>query len=104
MEKSPERLKVLERIEENERAGLFNDGVENDPPTIELLPNKVDYLNKKLSSKIATMIANRAGTNFFEKLIVKVFIPFKFVYNLNALLLEHLIDLFKFGGACLLLF
>ena len=69
MEKSPERLKVLAKIEENERAGLFNNDVEDDPPTIELLPNKVDYLNKKLSNKIATVIANKAGTAFFEKLI-----------------------------------
>ena len=69
MEKAPERLKVLAKIEENERAGLFNDDVEDDPPTIELLPNKVDYLNKKLSNKIATVIANKAGTAFFEKLI-----------------------------------
>lgn len=69
MELNEERLRVLEKIEANEKAGLFNDDVENDPPTIELLPNKVDYLNKKLSSKIATSIANRMGTNFFEKLI-----------------------------------
>ena len=69
MEKSPERLNVLAKIEENERAGLFNNDVEDDPPTIELLPNKVDYLNKKLSNKIATVIANKAGTAFFEKLI-----------------------------------
>ena len=48
MEKSPERLRVLAKIDENERAGLFNDDVENDPPTIELLPNKVDYLNNKV--------------------------------------------------------
>jgi 1-acyl-sn-glycerol-3-phosphate acyltransferase len=71
MEKSPERLKVLAKIEENERAGLFNSPVEDDPPTIELLPNKVDYLNKKLFNKIATRIANRAGTKFFEDLIDK---------------------------------
>lgn len=69
MEKSPERLKVLENIEKNERASLFHNDVENDPPTIELLPNKVDYLNKKLKNKIATVIANRAGTKFFENLI-----------------------------------
>ncbi len=69
MEQSPERLKVLKRIDENEKAGLFNDPVEDDPETLELLPDKVDYLNKKLSSKIATKIANIAGTNFFEKLI-----------------------------------
>lgn len=69
MAQSEDRLKVLARIESNERAGLFDESVEDDPPTIELLPDKVDYLNEKLSSKIATKIANRMATNFFEKLI-----------------------------------
>lgn len=69
MEKSPERLKILEKIDEYERAEKWDCDVEDDPETIELLPNKVDYLNKKLSNKIATIIANRAGIKFFEKLI-----------------------------------
>lgn len=69
MEKSSERLEVLKRIEEFEREGKWNDDVENDPDTKVLLPNKVDYLNKKISSKIATKIANTMGTNYFEKLL-----------------------------------
>ena len=52
MEKSPERLKILEKIDELEIAGKWDIDVEDDPVTYELLPNKVDYLNKKLSSKI----------------------------------------------------
>lgn len=69
MEKSEARLKILERIAEYEKNGWWDRDVEDDPETIELLPDKVDYLNKKLSSKIATVFANWAGTRFFEKMI-----------------------------------
>ena len=71
MEKSQDRLDILEKIKEYEKNGWWDRDVENDPPTIELKPDKVDYLNKKLSSKIATYFANKAGTNFFEKMIKK---------------------------------
>lgn len=69
MEKSEARLKILERIAEYEKNEWWDRDVEDDPETIELLPDKVDYLNKKLSSKIATVFANWAGTRFFEKMI-----------------------------------
>lgn len=71
MEKSKDRLEILERIEKFEREELWNKGVENDPETIQLLPNKVDYLNKKLSSKIATYFANIFATHYYEKLLKK---------------------------------
>lgn len=51
---SKERLAVIEKIKENEKIGgdvYFND-VENDPPTKVLMPEDVDYLKKKISSKI----------------------------------------------------
>lgn len=70
-EKSKARLAILETIKEYEKLGKWNEDVENDPESIELLPNKVDYLNKKLSSKIATHFANRWGTKFYESLIEK---------------------------------
>ena len=69
MEKSKERLKILEKIDELERAEKWDEDVEDDPETIELLPNEIDYLNKKLSSKIKCWIANFLGTRFFEKMI-----------------------------------
>lgn len=71
MKKSEERLKVLEKIAELESQGKWDCDVEDDPVTTPLLPNKIDYLNKKLSSKIATYFANKAGTAFFENLIKK---------------------------------
>lgn len=69
MENSQERLQILNKIEEYEKNGWWDKNVEDDPQTITLLPNKVDYLNKKLSSKIATTISNICATNYFEKLI-----------------------------------
>lgn len=68
---SPDRKEVLDRIKEYEKKGLFDQDVENDPPAPELLPDQVDYLCKKLSSKIFRRIANRAGDKFFLKLIKK---------------------------------
>ena len=68
---SPERRAILERIEEKEKTGLFHDSVENDPPTKELLPEDVDYLCKKLSSKIKRRTANFIGDRYFLDLIKK---------------------------------
>ena len=68
---SPERRAVLERIEEYERAGRFNEDLEDDPDAPELLPDQVDYLCKKLSSKIKRVTANIIGDNYFLGLIKK---------------------------------
>ena len=69
MEKAPDRLKVLERIADRELKAQWDIDVEDDPETIELKPNKVDYLNKKLSSKIKTFFANKLGQKFFDTMI-----------------------------------
>ena len=69
MKLAPDRVEVLKKIEEYEKKGWFDQDVENDPPAPELLPDKVDYLNKKLSSKIATKWANFLGDRFFKKMI-----------------------------------
>ena len=69
IEKDPGRLKVLARIEENEKNGAFSTTVEDDPPTIPLTPDKVDYLNKKLSNKIATFFVNIIAIRFIKKLV-----------------------------------
>lgn len=69
MEKSEERLKILAKIDELEKQGMWDQDAEQDPEAKELLPNEIDYLNKKLSSKIKNKIANFVGTRFFEKMI-----------------------------------
>lgn len=66
---SEDRKEVLRKIDEYERKGWFDKDVENDPPAPELRPEDVDYLGKKLSSKIKTAIANKMGRKFFEKMI-----------------------------------
>ena len=69
MEKAKDRLEVLDRIDNLEKQGVFDVDVENDPPAIVLMPNKVDYLNKKLTNKIKTKVMNHITYKFFEKLI-----------------------------------
>ena len=68
---SPQRLEVLRRIEECEKEGRFNESVENDPEAPELLPDEVDYLCKKLSSRFKRRVANFIADHYFLKLIKK---------------------------------
>lgn len=67
--RSEERLKILEKIEQLEKEGLFDIDVEEDPETITLLPENVDYLNEKSTSKIKSMIANTVGKKFLNDLL-----------------------------------
>ena len=69
IEKDKGRLEVLARIEEFEKKGWFSKDVEDDPPTIPLTPDKVDYLNKKLSNKIATFFVNIGAKRFIKNLV-----------------------------------
>lgn len=50
--KAQDRLDVLEKIKKLEEQGIFDVDVENDPPTIELKPEQIDYKRKKLKNKI----------------------------------------------------
>lgn len=77
MEKSKNRLKILEKIRNLEKEGKFDIDVENDPPTIPLTPDNVDYLKKKSYSKLKNIVANKMGEKFLNdilkdnKLIIK---------------------------------
>jgi len=68
---SPDRVEVLKRIAQYEREGRFDEDVENDPEAPELLPDQVDYLCKKFSSKVSRKVANFAADHYFLKLIKK---------------------------------
>ena len=67
--KAKDRLEVLDKIKRLEREGRFDIDVENDPPTIVLTPENVDYLNKKETSKIKTKVANTLGKRFIDELL-----------------------------------
>ena len=74
---SKDRLKVLEKIRKLEEKGIFDVDVEEDPPTIPLEPNDIDYLKSsrisKLKSKMATKMAERLVNDLIKekKLIIK---------------------------------
>ena len=76
-EKSEDRIKVLKKIEELEEEGKFDVDAEEDPPTIPLKPNQVDYLKEKRTSKAKTKLANGIAISYFkeltrnEKIIIK---------------------------------
>ena len=52
-----DRIEVLNKIKEYERTAKFDVDVENDPPAPVLMPNQIDYLQKKLSTKFKRRIA-----------------------------------------------
>ena len=71
MEQSSHKLELMKRIAELEKKRLWYLDVEDDPETYPLMPDEVDYLNEKLSSRIKNKIANLAGARFFDKMIEK---------------------------------
>ena len=90
MEKSEDRIKILKKIEQLEEQGKFDVDVEDDPPTLALLPDDVDYLNEKSTSKLKSMIANQVGKKFLRdllrenKLIIKKINGIENLQNVNS--------------------
>ncbi len=85
-EKSPERLAVLEKIARLEREGRFDEDVEDDPPTLPLLPDEIDYLRKKPISKLKARATYKLARKFVDELIEQKKLVLKNVYgaeNLN---------------------
>ena len=69
IEKSKERLEVLKRIKELEENGIFDVDVEDDPPTVPLTPEDVDYLRTSRKSRIKSRMAYRMAQWFVEDLL-----------------------------------
>lgn len=69
--KAQDRLDVLKKIEELERAGIFDVDVEEDPPSKELKPEQVDYLRKKPTSKIKTWVSYRLARRFLNSILAE---------------------------------
>lgn len=65
------RVEVLRRIEQYEKAGIFDRDVEDDPPARELLPNEVDYLRKQVKSKVRAKYAFKVAHWFVDVLVRK---------------------------------
>lgn len=77
VEQSKDRLEVLEKIRKLEENGIFDVDVEEDPPTIPLEPDDIDYLKSskmsQIKSKMATKMAERLVNDLIRenKLIIK---------------------------------
>jgi len=69
VEKSQYRIEVLKRIEKLEEEGKFDIDAEDDPPTIVLTPENIDYLRQKMTSKIKRVFANEVGEMFLDNLL-----------------------------------
>lgn len=67
--KAQDRLEVLKKIELLEKQGKFDVDAEDDPPTIVLTPENIDYLRTKMTSKIKRVFANKVGEKFLDDLL-----------------------------------
>ena len=64
-----ERMRVLEKIEQYEREGRFDEDVEDDPPGRQIRPGEVDYLRKKPISRVNRRIAYNMAKHFLDKIL-----------------------------------
>lgn len=84
---SQERLKTLQRIDELEIQGKFDVDAWDNPPFEPLKPGQVDFLRKKLSSKIKNKFCNSAVNKFIKKM-----------EKANQCILEDIVGLEKLQG------
>ena len=67
--KAMDRIEVLERIKRLEENGIFDQDVEDDPPTIPLKPEDIDYLRSSRLSKLKAKMATRMAETLVNDLI-----------------------------------
>ncbi|MBP3369499.1 MAG: 1-acyl-sn-glycerol-3-phosphate acyltransferase [Clostridia bacterium] len=63
------RVAVVNKIAEYERAGRFDEDVEDDPPGRQIEPGEVDYLRKKITSKLRCKIAYSMARKFLNGIL-----------------------------------
>ena len=63
------RIKILEKIAQFERDGRFDEDVEDDPPGREIQPGEVDYLRKKITSKIQSKFAYSMARRYLNSIL-----------------------------------
>ena len=69
--KSEYRQEILKKIEQLEKEGKFDVDVEDDPPTIVLTPENIDYLRKKNDKQIKKSICERSRRKISRQSIKK---------------------------------
>ena len=83
IQKDPGRLAIIEKIKQFEREERWAQDVEDDPPTIPLRPEMVDYLNEKISSRFWMKFANILARNLINSLLRKKIMILKEVKGLE---------------------
>ena len=63
------RVEIVEKIARYEREGRFDEDVEDDPPGRAIEPGEVDYLRKKIGSKIRCKIAYSMARKFLKGIL-----------------------------------
>ena len=69
VEKDPGRVAIVKKIEQFEREEKWAVDVEDDPPAPPLLPDMVDYMNRKISSRFWMKFANFLARNYINSLL-----------------------------------
>lgn len=88
--KAKDRLMIVDKIAKYEREGRFDEDVEEDPPSRELMPDEVDYLRKKMRSKIKTRFAYKIARKYLntiianKQLIIKDIVGLEHYKNLQS--------------------
>ena len=67
--KSKDRIMVLNKIALLEKEGKFDIDVEEDPPTKELLPDDIDYLREKFSSRLKARVSYKMARKFLNNIV-----------------------------------
>lgn len=81
--KKTQKDRLLEKIRLFENKGLFDVDINDDPETKVLMPNKVDYLAEKFSTRIATKFANRVAVWHYEREIKRKNLVIKDIFGLQ---------------------
>jgi len=68
-ERAKDRVAIMEKIEQYEREGRFDEDVEDDPPSKVLMPEDVDYYRRSADERLKTKIAYTMARKFVHGLI-----------------------------------
>ncbi len=85
IQKSEDRIRILNKIEAFEKAGTFDIDAEDDPETYTLMPNQIDYLRAKPINKVKRAIAFVGAKMFLNKIIKNGDLIIKEIHGLENL-------------------
>lgn len=67
--RAPDRVAIVQKIEEFEKNGRFDEDVEDDPPGKVLMPDDIEYIRKSAAEKVKTATAYKMARAFVDDLL-----------------------------------